>query len=56
MRWKNIAYGSVRNIFIKEGLVVFVATYYKGYRSSRNIKIIYQYLLREVGELLVYYL
>jgi hypothetical protein len=56
MRWKNTAYGSVRNIFIEEGLVAFVPTYYKGYRSSGNIKTIYRYLPREVGELLVYYL
>jgi hypothetical protein len=56
IRWKNIAYGGVRNIFIKEGLVAFVAIYYKGYRSSGNIKIVYRYLLQEVGELLVYYL
>jgi hypothetical protein len=56
MRWKNTAYGGVRNIFIKEGLVAFVATYYKGYRSSGSIKIVYRYLLREVGELLVSYL
>ena len=56
MRWKNTAYGGVRNIFIEEGLVAFVATYHKGYRSSGNIKIIHRYLPREVGELLVYYL
>jgi hypothetical protein len=56
MRWKNTAYGGVRNIVIEEGLVAFVTTYYKGYRSSGNIKIIYRYLPREVGELLVYYL
>jgi hypothetical protein len=36
--------------------VAFVVLYYKGYRSSGNIKIIYQYLPWEVGELLVYYL
>jgi hypothetical protein len=56
MRWKNTAYGGVRNIFIEEGLVAFVATYHKGYRSSGNIKIIHRYLPQEVGELLVYYL
>jgi len=56
MRWKNTAYGGVRNIFIEEGLVAFVATYHKGYRSSGNIKIVHRYLPREVGELLVYYL
>ena len=56
MRWKNIAYNKVKNIFIKEGLVTFVATYHKGYRSSGNIKIVHRYLPQEVGELLVYYL
>ena len=56
IRWKNTAYGGVRNIFIEEGLVAFVATYHKGYRSSGNIKIVHRYLPREVGELLVYYL
>ena len=56
IRWKNTAYSGVRNIFIEEGLVVFMATYYKGYRSSGNIKIVYRYLSREVRELLVYYL
>jgi RecQ family ATP-dependent DNA helicase len=56
MRWKNTAYGGVRNIFIEEGLVAFVAQYHKGYQSSGNIKIIHRYLPREVGELLVYYL
>jgi hypothetical protein len=38
MRWKNTGYGGVWNIVIEEGLVAFVATYYKGYRSSGNIK------------------
>ena len=32
-------------MFIEEGLVVFIAIYNKGYQSSRNIKIIYWYLL-----------
>ncbi|KAH7386614.1 hypothetical protein BKA64DRAFT_569228, partial [Cadophora sp. MPI-SDFR-AT-0126] len=41
IRWKNTVYRGVRNIFIEEGLVIFVATYYKGYRSSGNIKIMY---------------
>jgi hypothetical protein len=55
IRWQNTEHG-VRNIFIKDGLVAFVTTYHKGYRSSGNIKIIHLYLPREVGELLVYYL
>jgi hypothetical protein len=36
--------GGVRNIFIEDGLVAFVSTYQKGYRSNRYIKIIHRYL------------
>ena len=56
IRWQNTEQGGVRNIFIEDGLVAFVTTYHKGYRSSGNIKIIHRYLPREIGELLVYYL
>ena len=56
IRWKNTEQGGVRNIFIEDGLVAFVTTYHKGYRSSGNIKIIHRYLPWEIGELLVYYL
>ena len=56
IQWKNTIYNSIQNIFIKEDLVTFVITYYKGYRNSGNIKIVYRYLSREIGELLVYYL
>jgi hypothetical protein len=31
IQWKNTVYGGVQNIFIKEGLVTFMAMYYKGY-------------------------
>lgn len=41
MWWKNTAYGKVRNIFIKKGLVMFIAMYHKGYWSSGNIKIVH---------------
>jgi hypothetical protein len=37
-------------------MVVFVTRYYKGYNVSGDVKIIYWYLLREVGELVVWYL
>jgi sulfur relay (sulfurtransferase) DsrC/TusE family protein len=37
-------------------MVVFVTQYYKGYNVSGDVKIIYQYLPREVGELVVWYL
>lgn len=45
-----------RDIFIEDSLIAFVTTYHRGYRSRGDIKIIDQYLPREVGELLVYYL
>lgn len=37
-------------------MVVFVTRYHKGYSLSGDVKIIHQYLLQEVGELLVQYL
>lgn len=45
-----------RNVFIEDGLVVFVTRDHKGYNTSGLVKIIHRYLPREVGELLVYYL
>jgi hypothetical protein len=52
----NTVKGGHCNIFIKDGIVVFVTRYHKGYSVSSDVKIIHQYLLREVGELLVYYM
>jgi hypothetical protein len=56
VRYKNIAKGNHRNLFVEDRLVVFVTQYYKGYAISGNIKIIYRYLPREVSELVVCYL
>ena len=42
-----------RNIFIKDGMVTLVSVYYKGFYASNDIKVIYCYVPREVGELLV---
>ena len=44
------------NIFVEEGLVSTITTYYKGYSVIGSTKIIYRYLPKEVGELVVYYL
>jgi hypothetical protein len=52
----NTVKGGHRNIFIEDSMVVFVTRYHKGYSVSGDVKIIYQYLPREVGELLVYYM
>lgn len=42
-------------MFIEDGQVILVTYYYKGYQMSGDVKIIQQYLPREVGELLVWY-
>jgi hypothetical protein len=52
----NTVIGAHRNLFIEGGLVSTVITYYKGYNITGSIKIIHRYLLKEVGELLIYYL
>jgi superfamily II DNA or RNA helicase len=52
----NTETNSRRNIFIEDGMVVFVTTYHKGFHASNDIKIIHRYLPREVGELVVWYL
>lgn len=56
IRHSNTVKGGHRNIFIEDGIVVFVTRYHKGYSVSGDVKIIHQYLPREVGELLVYYM
>ena len=56
IRHQNTRNGGVRNIFVEDGLVVFVTSYHKGYEFSEKIKVIQRFLPREVGELLVYYL
>ena len=45
-----------RNIYVKDGMVVFVTAYHKGFHASNDVKIIHRYLPREVGELVVWYL
>jgi hypothetical protein len=56
IRHSNTIKGGHRNIFIEDGMVVFVTRYYKGYNVSSDVKIIHRYLPREVGELVVWYL
>jgi hypothetical protein len=48
--------GAVRNVFIEDGMVVVASKYHKGFYASNDAKIIYRYLPREVGELVVWYL
>jgi hypothetical protein len=56
VRHGNTVQGSHRNIFSKDGMVVFVTRYHKGYIVSGNIKIIHWYLPRKVSELVVWYM
>jgi hypothetical protein len=39
--YSNIVKGGYCNIFIKDGIVIFVIRYYKGYIVSGDVKIIY---------------
>ena len=45
-----------RGIFVDRGLVSFMTTYNKTLGMSKKLKTIHRYVLREVGELVVYYL
>jgi RecQ family ATP-dependent DNA helicase len=56
VRHSNTIKGGHRNIFIEDGMVVFVTRYHKGYNVSGDVKIIHRYLPRGVGELVVWYL
>jgi hypothetical protein len=56
VRHSNTIKGGHRNIFIEDGMVVFVTRYHKGYNVSGDVKIMHRYLPREVGELVVWYL
>ncbi|KAJ5162549.1 hypothetical protein N7492_007941 [Penicillium capsulatum] len=45
-----------RNIFIEDRMVVFVSRYHKGFHVHNDTKVIFRYLPRELGELVVWYL
>jgi hypothetical protein len=55
LQHSNTVQGIYRGIFIEESLISTVISYYKGYNIIGSTKIIYYYLLREVSELLIYY-
>ncbi len=56
IRHSNTIKGEHRNVFVEDGLIVFVTRYHKGYTISGDVKVIHRYLPREVGELMMYYL
>ena len=45
-----------RNIFMFEGHVAVVPRYHKGYNRDKSLKIIYRFLPRQVGALLVWFI
>ena len=53
LQYINIETNQRRNIFIENRIVMLVSVYYKKFYASNNIKIIYRYVPREVGELIV---
>jgi hypothetical protein len=56
VRHRNTVQGGHRNLFIEDGMVVFVTRFHKGYEIRGDVKIIHRYLPREVGELVMWYL
>jgi hypothetical protein len=56
VKFKNSANGDSQGISIKDGAVRVTIKYYKNIRQTGKGKVIYRYLPREVGELVVYYL
>lgn len=55
LRHRNTVQGGHRNLFIENGMVVFVCRYHKGYEFKGDVKIIHHYLPRVVGQLVVWY-
>ena len=53
---RNSSTSERRGIYITNSMVHFVIGYYKGYGNSTKPKIIYRFVPREVGELVIYYL
>ena len=56
VQYRNSSTSERRGIYVTNGMVHFVTGYHKGYRNSAKPKIIYRFVPREVGELVVYYL
>jgi superfamily II DNA helicase RecQ len=55
-RMFNTRQGGIRNIFIYQKMVCLVVGYHKRYQASNKLKMIFRFLPREVGELVVWYL
>lgn len=44
IRYCNTANGGQRNVFVEDGLMVYVTRYHKGHGRDGSLKIIYRYL------------
>jgi hypothetical protein len=55
VQYKNKPYDNIRELFINDNIIVFVIAYNKIMDITAQIKMIYRYLPREMGELIVYY-
>lgn len=53
IQYYNTTNSQQQNIYIEDGIVTFVTAYHKGFHASNDVKIIHQYVPREVGELVV---
>lgn len=56
VRHRNTVQGGHRNLFIEDGIVMFVTWYHKGYEVKGDVKIIHRYLPLEIGDLVVWFL
>lgn len=56
VQYKNETEGDIRGLFIEDRLVVYITIYHKSIGMSGKAKVIYRYILREVGKLAVYYI
>jgi hypothetical protein len=56
VRHRNISNGGICNILCDCGLIMIVMGAHKGFTTTGRLKIIYCFLPREVGTLLIYYL
>lgn len=53
LRHINTPNAGLRNILVTRGVVTFMTSYHKGFRKTLKAKVIYRYLPREVGEILL---
>lgn len=55
-RYINNFHNYYYSVFIKNGIINIIISYYKEYSVIKLIKIIYRYLPKKVDKLLIYYL